>query len=60
MPLSSENYANTQRLMLCSYSEGRWKTPALSEVFHELSTAAFGTERKRVLRITTQCRARPA
>ena len=41
-------------MSLCNCLEGRWKTPALSEVFHELSTAAFGIERKRVLKTITQ------
>ena len=41
-----------------------FKPPALSEVMscnatHELSTAAFGTERKRVLRVNIYCSARP-
>ena len=41
-----------------------FKLPVLSEVksckaTFELSTAAFGTERKRVLRTTTYCPARP-
>ena len=50
--------------MVCSCPKDRWKTPALSEVqscnaTFELSTAAFGTERKRALRTTTYRPARP-
>lgn len=58
------NYINTQRRIVCSCHKERWKTPALSEVMscsatHELSTVAFGTERKRLLRATAYCPARP-